>query len=198
MSRRLGIAVVTFTLAVGGLVGVAAPAGAADGHTVTVTPSTDLSDGQTVAVTGTGFVETPVIYDWAVTQCSAAILAAPTDLDHAINDCNQQEPFLFVHADAAGNLNSPLVVRKTFTAGLGAGAHTVTCGQAPNDCAVLVAQLTGSGSLVGAATPISFAKPIPTLGNCIRTFLGDHQHRPAVKLHRLLVCIFTALTHKPS
>src|SRR4051794_7858595 len=121
MHRRFGIAVVTLTVALGGLTGVAAPAGAADSHTVTVTPSTGLSDGQTVTVKGTGFTETPALYDWYVSQCSAAVLEAPNDINHAVNDCNQQEPFLFTHADAAGNLSSPLVVRKTFTAGLGAG-----------------------------------------------------------------------------
>src|SRR4051812_5859636 len=130
MPRRFGIAVVTLVVAATGLVGVA-PAGAADNHTVTVTPSAGLRDGQTVTVTGTGFTETPALYDWAVTQCSAAILAAPINLNNAINDCNQQEPFLFTHADPAGNLSSPLVVHTTFTAGLLAGAHTVTCGQAP-------------------------------------------------------------------
>ncbi len=45
----------------------------------------------------------------------------------------------------------------TFTAGVAGGSHAVTCGQAPNDCAVLVSQLTdGSGFVTGAATPISF------------------------------------------
>jgi hypothetical protein len=194
MRRRFGIAVVTVALAAAGLVAVAEPAAAAD-HTVTVTPSTGLVDGQTVTVRGTGFTETPVIYDWAVTQCSAAILTAPLTLTNAVNECNQQEPFLFAHADAAGNLSSPLVVRTTFTAGLGGGAHTVTCGQAPNDCAVLVAQLTAGGDLVGAAAPVSFGKPVPTLRDCIRTFLADHQHRPLVKLYRLLVCIWTAVAN---
>jgi hypothetical protein len=195
MRNRIGISAVVVALTFGGALVAVEPAGAAAVHTVTVTPSTGLSDGQTVTVSGTGFDETPIIYDWAVSQCSAAILAAPTDLNTAINECNQQEPFLFTHADAAGNVSSTLVVHKTITVGVANGAKTVTCGQAPNDCAVLVAQLTGGGILVGAAAPISFGTPTPTLGDCIRDFLGDHHHGIRYRFHRLLVCIFTVLTH---
>jgi len=182
----------------GEFVGAASPISFFGDHKVTVAPNTGLSDGQTVTVRGTGFVETPALNDWVVTQCSARILEAPNEINHVINECNQQEPAVFAHADAAGNVTSPLVVRKTFTAGLLAGAHTVTCGQAPNDCAVLVVQITTDGNFTGAAAPISFGKPVPTLRDCIHTFLADHEHRPFVKFRRLLVCIFIALTHKPT
>jgi hypothetical protein len=322
MRRRLGIAAVTLSLALAGLIGVATtPAGADATHTVTVTPSSGLSDGQTVTVSGTGFTETPVVNDWSVTQCSAAVLTSPVTLDTAINECNQAQPIVFTHADFAGNVGASLVVHRTFTAGSGAGAHSITCGQAPGDCAVLVSQLTTGGILtsgaaaisfgtlhtltvtpstglrdgqtvtvtgtgfvekpvvsdwtltmcspdiltadftiisaiqycsldsppftgvppsadgvltasltvtkqfstragtvtcgqapndcvvilaqlagpagfVGATAPVSFGQPVPTLRDCIRTFLADHQHRPAVKLHRLLVCIWTAVANK--
>ena len=50
-----------------------------------------------------------------------------------------------------------------------------------------------------AATPISFGTPTRTLGDCIREFLGDHQHGVRYRFHRLLVCIFTVLTqHRPT
>ncbi len=199
MRRRLGITSLTLIVALAGFAGVAAtPVGADATHAITVSPSTGLSDGRTVTVAGTGFTETPVINDWAGAQCSGAVLTSPITLDTAINECSQSEPFVFTHADAAGNLSSPLVVHTSFTAGSGAGAHTVTCGQAPDDCAVLVTQLVAGGTPVAAAAPISFGKLAPTLAGCIETFLADHQHRPLVKLHRLLVCVFTALARKPS
>lgn len=72
---------------------------------------------------------------------------------------------------------------------------TATCGLAPNDCYVLVGQLTTNG-FQGAAVPISFGPPVPTLGDCIRTFLGDHQQSLRYRFHRLLVCIFTVLADK--
>jgi hypothetical protein len=194
MSRRLGTALVALLVAAGGLVGPAGPADAATpGHTVTVTPSTGLSDGQTVTVSGTGFVETPVVNDWAIATCRPQILTSAPTLDDALSYCDvTTAPFVFTHADASGNLSTSYTVRKSFPS----GGTTITCGQAPNDCAILVAQLTSAG-FVGAAAPISFGKPVPTRRDCITTFLADHEHRPVVKLHRLLVCLWTAIANKP-
>ena len=191
MRNRLGIAAVIVALAFGtGLVAVE-PAGAAD-HTLTVTPSTGLSDGQTVTVSGTGFVETPVVQDWALTMCSPAILAAPLTIQNAIQVCAVgDEPFVLVPPAEDGIITTSFTVRKEFSTNSG----PVTCGQAPDDCVILLAQLTTEAGFVGAAAPVSFGQPVPTLADCIRDFLADHQHRPKVKLHRLLVCIFTVLTH---
>jgi hypothetical protein len=194
MRGRLGIAALTLGLALAGLVGVGTtPAGADATHAITVTPSTGLSNGQTVTVKGTGYVETPSLPEgWAVVQCSALILGS-VDLQNAINNCDiATQPFTYAQADSSGNFTQPFVVRTTITTTAG----SVTCGEAPNDCAILVAQVV-DGGFKGSAVPISFGKPVPTLADCIRTFVGDHQHRPPVKLHRLLVCIFTALAHKP-
>src|SRR3954447_3696758 len=100
MRKRIGISLVVVAVTLGGALVAVEPAGAAAVHTVTVTPSTRLSDGQTVTVAGTGFDETPAIYDWAVTQCSAAVLAGPITLDTAINDCDGTSfPVAFAHAD---------------------------------------------------------------------------------------------------
>lgn len=195
MLRRIGIAFAAAALGLGGTLVAAGPASAADAHVVTVTPSTGLTNGQTVTVSGTGFVETPIINDWSVAQCSAAILSEPITLQNALHDCDvTTQPFVFAHADAAGNLSTPFVVRKSFTT---SSQIAVTCGQAPNDCAILVSQLTGS-DLTGAAAPISFGAPTPTLGDCIRQFLGDHQHSSKYRLHQLVVCVISALRHRSS
>jgi hypothetical protein len=195
MPRRLGIAAVTLVLACSGLVGLAATPASADAtHTLTVTPSSGLSDGQTVTVTGTGFVETPVVSDWTLTMCSRDILTADFSILSAIQYCSlAAPPFTSVPPSADGVLTTSLTATKQFSTNAG----TVTCGQAPNDCVVILAQLTIGTGFVGAATPVSFGQPVPTLRDCIRAFLADHQHPPAVKLHHLLVCIWTAIAHKP-
>ena len=187
-------------LSVGGLLAVGGPAGAAVVHTVTVSPDAGLSDGQTVTVSGTGFDETPAINDWFVSQCSAAVLSSPIDLNSAINDCDGTSyPVVFTHADPAGNLSASFVVHKTITTGLGAGSGTTTCGQAPNDCAILVAQLTNTptgGVLIAAAAPISFGPPVKTVADCFRDFRHDHEHSLRYRLRHLLACVFTALIHR--
>jgi Neocarzinostatin family len=196
--RRIGISAVVVALALGTTFATVTPAGAAAVHTVTVTPSTGLSDGQTVTVTGTGFDETPLLPDgFAIQQCRAAILSVPIDVGVAITNCDQSTGGS-AFADAAGNISTSLVVHTTITTGLGAGTSSFTCGQAPNDCAILIAQFATDGQttqFVAAATPISFGTPTRTLGDCIREFLGDHQHRVGYRFYRLLVCIFTVLTH---
>jgi hypothetical protein len=182
----------------GGFVGAAAPISFGREHTVTVTPATGLSDGRTVMVTGTGWVQTPSFGGWIIAQCSSAVLTEPT-IGVAVSECDPSlaGTAIQVPADAAGNIQSPFVVHTTFTTA-GNPSRAVTCGQAPNDCAILIAQVTPGGVFVARAAPISFGKPVPTLRDCIRTFLADHEQRPSVKPRRLLVCIYNALTHKPT
>ena len=122
MRGRIGVALVVVALTLGGSLVASAPAGAAAVHAVTVSPSAGLSDGQTVTVSGTGFDETPAIYDWSVTQCSAAVLSSPIDLNSAINDCDGTSyPVVFTHADPAGNRveHEVAVRRQRVQAGLG-------------------------------------------------------------------------------
>jgi hypothetical protein len=200
MRKRVGVALVVAALALGSSLVAGEPAGAAEVHTVTVTPNTGLVDGQVVTVSGTGFDETPAIFDWAVTQCSAAVLSSPIDLNSAINDCDGTSyPAVFTHADPAGNLSASFVVHKTITTGLGAGTGTTTCGQAPNDCAILVAQLTNTpngGVLIAAAAPISFGPPVKTVAECFRDFRHDHSHGLRYRLRHLFVCVITAVRHQ--
>jgi hypothetical protein len=141
------VAVVAVVLALG----FGSPAGAA-GHAITVTPDSGLADGQTVHVTGTGFTETPAVNDWVATMCSGAILDQPPTLELAVQYCDATEgPYVFTHADSAGNIAFDFIVRKTFQPTGGEG--TVDC--ASSGCAILVAQVTTAG-FTGAAAPISF------------------------------------------
>ncbi len=193
MRTRIGIALMVTALALGGSLAAGGSAGAADSHTITVSPSTGLTDGQTVTVSGTGFVETPLVYDWVVTQCDPAILTETISLDNALQDCDATtSPFTFVHADSAGNLSTPFTLRKSFTT---SGNIAVTCGQAANDCAILVAQVVGGG-FAGAAAPITFGTPVKTVPECYREFAHDHRHGLRYRLVQLLTCVVTALHHR--
>jgi hypothetical protein len=201
MRTRIGVAFFAAALVFGSSLATAGTAGAADSHSVTVSPSRGLSDGQTVTVTGSGFVETPALYDWAVVECSAAILTDGITLDNALKDCDAggspDTGGTFAHADAGGNLSpTPFVVRTSFSTTTPTPVP-VTCGQAPNDCAILVAQLTTpGGTFVGAAAPISFGTPVRTVAECYRELTHDHQHSLRYRLVHLLTCVFTALHHE--
>jgi Neocarzinostatin family len=190
MRTRIGVALAVVALALGGSLATAGAAGAAGVHTVTVTPSSGLSDGQTVTVSGTGFVETPIVNDWSVAMCDPSILSS-TSFETAIAHCDiTTQPFVFLHADSSGAVSTPYAVRKSFTI---EGGATVTCGQAPNDCAILVGQLTDQG-FVGAAAPISFGPR--TVAACYREFAHDRQHGLRFRLTHLLACVIAALSHR--
>ena len=163
-----------------GLAFAAAPPAGASGWQISISPSTGLTDGQLVLVTGTGFTEHPntqFVVDWAITECNSTVLSQPLDPQLVINNCDvTTEPFVFVHADAAGNVSGTFRVSTTFTP-LGGGAVPVDCTQ--TQCALIIAQLTDAG-FVGAAAPISFA-PAPT---CPRGDRGGHGYGDKNHCHR--------------
>ena len=176
-----------------GFVGAATPISFANQHTVTVTPNKGLANGQTVTVTGKGFFENPIGGNWALTTCTREFLSGPFTIQRAVQVCAVGDPpFVFVPPTADGNITTPYTLHQEFSTLSG----PVKCGRAPNDCVVLLAQLTSS-DFQGGTAPISFGKPVPTLADCIREFLGDKVHHPLRRWFRLFVCIFTALTSKP-
>ncbi len=158
MGGRLQACVVLVAgVIVGGLAGTStAGAAVAAVHIVTVTPSVGLSDGQTLAVSGTGFTETPSVNGWSVTECRAQILDQPITLLTALDNCDvTTQPFVFAHADSAGSLSTSYVARTTFNA-----SATVDCTTTP--CVVFVSQIVDGGAgFVGAAAPITFGGPPP-------------------------------------
>lgn len=160
MNLRRVCLVVALTLGIG-LVAGAAPAGAA-GWQVTVSPSTGLTDGQSVTVTGTGYTEHPLtqfVVDWTIVECNDAVLNSPLDPVLVTTNCDiTTTPFVYVHADAAGNVSGSFPVRASFTTGNGTA---VDCSQ--TQCALIVAQITDAG-FVGAAAPIAFGSAPPCPG----------------------------------
>jgi hypothetical protein len=190
MRKRIGIAFAAVVLALGGSLAMSGTAGAVGSHAITVTPSTGLADGQTVTIAGTGFVEKPIVNDWAVAECDANILT-DTSIQNALVHCDvTTQPFVFTHADSSGDLNVQYKLRKTFQV---EGTNTVTCGQAPGDCAIFVAQVTDQG-FVGAAAPISFGPQ--TVAQCYRDFARDHQHGLRYRLTHLLACVLQVIAHR--
>jgi hypothetical protein len=150
-----------------------------------------LADGQTVSVHGTGFTETPIINDWVVSQCSSAVLAAPNDLLTVLDSCNV-DANVIVHADPVGNITATLVVAKSFNV-ITPERPPITCGQAPDDCAVLIAQVTDPGVFTGAATPISFGSPPRTLHDCIRDAWRGHTDGQRHRLRSFVQCVLVVL-----
>jgi len=136
--------------------GASVAAGAAT-HTVTVSPSTGLHNGQTVTVAGTGFTETPLVNGFFVSECRAAVLDQAVTLDSAIANCDVSTASgVLVHPDGVGSFSTPYPLRTTFNL---TGGASVDCTVTP--CALLVSQLVTGAVLIGAGAPISFGPPPP-------------------------------------
>lgn len=106
---------------------------------VTVTPTTDLTDGQTVHVTGSGFAPSTLI---GLAMCRAGTT-------FSLLDCEISNPTWFTD-DAAGAFTHDYAVRSHLRTGHG----TVDCSAAPRTC-VLAAVNTNDYSEF-SLTPVSF------------------------------------------
>jgi hypothetical protein len=119
-----------------------APAGAA-GPTVTVTPSTGLSDGQVVTVAGSGFtVSTPVIF--GVEECTLGAVAPYTP------QCDTSAGTEFL--SNSDSYTTPYTVQRHITT---PDAGAVDCGVA-NSCEILSGVAFGETEQLASA-PINFS-----------------------------------------
>ena len=150
--RRVGLVVLAVVL---GAVAVPATAQAQEAPTLTVTPNTGLVDGQTVSLTGTGFVDISSI---AGLECPPQF-GGRTEftINEVLSNCGFVAFAGEITTDAAGNLSGSATVQEVFTA---SGGATYDC-TVRNDCVLLVAGLHGSG-LAGATVPIRFGPATPT------------------------------------
>jgi hypothetical protein len=124
---------------------------------ITVRPRHHLPPGHRVLIDGSGFTATPIVNDWAVSQCRASILTGELTLNRALAECDAfTQPFVFTHAGDAGGISLSYVPRVQFTI----GSSTVRCDTVRDACAILVAQLTDDG-FVGAAAPFDHTLPVP-------------------------------------
>ncbi|WP_405164835.1 enediyne antibiotic chromoprotein [Nocardia sp. NBC_01499] len=125
----------------------AAPARAEAAPSISATPSSDLSDGDTITVTASGFDPNTKIY---VGEC--AILASDT-LGCNVDDAKIVKP------DGAGNASIPIVVRRSFDARdhNGNKQARVDCPTVVNGCMVAAGNDDHDRSAdQSARAPISF------------------------------------------
>jgi hypothetical protein len=122
-------------------------------------PSTGLSDGQTVQVTGADLMPSyagPNVWifptgGWALTQCDRAILDDPS-LGGALLNCAAAP--VTQPVDIPGStLASPFTVHSTITKILGG---TTDCAAAPNACVVGLVRLEQDASLSTHLAPLTF------------------------------------------
>jgi hypothetical protein len=156
--KRIGTLVLTVMLAVGGAAVVAAPAGADATHTVVVTPSTGLQDGQVVTVTGSGYTEVVTTDGWAAAMCNGKVLSQPFEAVAPLQDCDLATVLPVIKPDASGAISTSFTVRRTIAPQSG----SVDCQTAPDGCAVLLGQFTPEGKFLGAVARVSFGPPPPT------------------------------------
>jgi hypothetical protein len=110
------------------------------GPHVSVTPNTDLVDGQTVTVRGSGYSP----------SSSLGIVQCPTGAD-SLDDCDGRTAHSF-SADAAGNYVQPLTVQRVIRR---SSAGEATDCAVPGSCIVASVYIHGFQGL--ATAPLEFA-----------------------------------------
>ncbi len=147
--RKISISAVVAIVTVAGALTVAGVASAAHksprtGPTVMVTPSTGLTNGQTVMVSGSGFANGDSVY---ILQCQNP----PTGQ----SSCNVGG-VVPATIDGSGNLPST-----SFTVTTGVFG-TTTCGTGPSDLSNCVIEVANLAETDAGAAPITFATPSST------------------------------------
>jgi hypothetical protein len=120
--------------------------------TITLSPDTDLTNGQTMTVTGSGY---PVDASLVAVECSPLTTAIA-----AGNGCDLAKADLGLVSSASGEISTKLAVY-TGTVGSDAGA---VCPPASGDCVVAIAEPAPSDRVLVSA-PLAFegqASPTPT------------------------------------
>jgi len=145
--RRFMTSIAVGTLVLGGLASFGAVSASAATPTITVTPSTGLSNGTAVTVAGTGFMNNETLYALECVNDGAATNQS---------DCDTNTVSI-VTSSATGTFST------TVTVVAGAIAGTSTCGTSSSDlsaCAIVVS--TNPPSADAALTPITFSMPTAT------------------------------------
>nr|WP_042188156.1 enediyne antibiotic chromoprotein [Kibdelosporangium sp. MJ126-NF4] len=126
-----------------GLLVTANSAASADAPTLTVTPSTDLVDGQSVAAAVSGFKAGATVF---VSEC--AVVAPNTIACDAPNAVQ-------LTTDASGNGSTSVTAHKSFTGYLGDGTPhgPVDCATVTGGCLIAAGD---SDHVDGALAPITF------------------------------------------
>ncbi len=145
--RLLRCLVVSALVAVGVVVGAGRAVAAGS---VTVVPSSGLHDGDTVSISGSGWVPNSIV------GICEGVPQQPTD----ISECNNEVVPTTVGADGSGNINVMFhVMRVIYVPALG---RTVDCAQSTEPCAIGVAEYNDiAGTAVTSA--LNFAPQPPQI-----------------------------------
>lgn len=135
---------ILLAIAAATLLALGGPAAAQDGPTVSVEPSTGLSDGDTVTVTASGFPADSEVF--ASGQCV-------TPLEDFLAQCDVSN-IVPVPLDSSGGATIEVVVHE---GPIGTG----TCGEGADQCVIAVGSLTEPE---GGAAPIFFGSDGPDAG----------------------------------
>ena len=153
--RRVGLFVLVVAF---GAVAVPAPAQAQEAPTITVTPSTGLSDNEVVSLSGTGFGGSLVV---GVHQCPSQF-AGRTDftVSEVFYSCAFLNLGSDLTADAAGIVTASVSVQEVFAPYVG-GGQSYDC-TVRDDCVLLVVGLgLGPTGLRGDTVTITFGPDVP-------------------------------------
>ncbi len=172
--RRFLVSLSVVALSAGGALYGAIGASAHDaprtaGPAITVTPSADLTNNQTVQVTGSGFTPGDQVY---VIECFA------TATNQSGCDTAGAVPATI---DSSGNLPTTSFV--VITGQIGSTGNGGTCGTSASDlsnCAIAVANITGADRGVAL---ISFAMPTTTTSTTTTTVKVTHHVPRHVFVH---------------
>ncbi len=143
--RRIMTSLAIGALVLGGLASLGVASASAAGPTIVATPSTGLVGGQSVAVTGTGFMDNETVY--ALECISGATGQSQCD----------------VSTVSIGTTSATGTLSTAVTVVTGTISGTTTCGTSSSDlsnCEIIVS--TNPPSADAAFTPITFALPSPT------------------------------------
>lgn len=182
--RKIATSIAALAMMAGGMAFVGAiGSGAATVSvpTITITPSSGLTNGQVVTVTGTGFTPNASV---AAVECNGSALTAA--------GCNTTAPNI-LSVDASGDFSDTNFAVATGTVGNG------TCGTSATDATCLISIGTTSGALLTFATmsfasgPGLSASPTTGLTNGQAVTLTGNNFTPGDTLYAV-ECLATATT----
>ena len=106
------------------------------GVPVEATPSTMLVDGQTVSVTGTGFVPGEAV---GIVQCTAEAARVDRGGEAAGVDACDLTPYTALEADDLGGVTGTYAVQRTLTT---SWTGTIDCAERPGRCIVVIGSVS--------------------------------------------------------
>lgn len=157
--RRFITSIAIGVLVLGGIAAMGAAAASAAGPSITITPSTALTNGETVSIVGTGYVAADSLY---ALEC----LATATSVTGC--DTGTAVP---ITASATGTFTQAFNVKTETSIGGG------SCGTSATDLSNCIVEVANTGDTDAGAAPIAFALPVATTTTTTTTVPVNHGPR---------------------